>query len=175
MGYELRIPGAHSDVGGGYNDTEPERRHIYSAIKDFVYDQGWYDQSLQTSAFKSTHERQVQADYYRVGLALMVDQAHLHSTTRFPLKLVEPPADPDIQTLHSNLREFAKSEKNIDWNLATNLGTEKARAIRKRFMHQSFSSGAMVPRVVIESAPSPGNEFSSLTEPSVPVREYLAG
>lgn len=176
MGYELRIPGAHSDVGGGYNDTETETRTLGPNVKDFVYEQGWYDASLQTSAILHTHQRRVQAEYHKVGLTLMVEQAHRYCTTQFPSMLLEPPSNPDILALHSTLREFARDEKNTDWNLTERLGAEKARAIRRHFFHQSFTNSiAMAPRLMDAQPSNSWPDSRQRATSQIPVREYFSG
>lgn len=156
MGYELRIPGAHSDVGGGYHPIEKERRQLNFELQDFVYEQGWYSPKSLKDRWTQTHERQVQGEYVKVALALMVDQAHKHSTVQFPPDLLDPPADKDIQTLRETLRAFAKDEKNTDWDVAKQLGTDKAQALRHQWLHMSFRPGtfAYAPRLAASGQPS---------------------
>ncbi len=43
QGQEIRIPGAHSDIGGGYLKQGLERRTWYQGtVRDFLYEGGWY-------------------------------------------------------------------------------------------------------------------------------------
>lgn len=47
IGYELQLPGAHSDIGGGYAELEDEKRYLhlekeYENIKQSVLKEGWY-------------------------------------------------------------------------------------------------------------------------------------
>ncbi|MFD2721317.1 T6SS phospholipase effector Tle1-like catalytic domain-containing protein [Hymenobacter monticola] len=42
-GFELRMPGAHSDIGGGYAEVEKEERKLGDAKeRKWLIDQGWY-------------------------------------------------------------------------------------------------------------------------------------
>lgn len=177
MGFELGIPGAHSDVGGGYkagtDKAEPlEVRHLppLRSVRDhegtttlpgpraFVYALGWYtEQDRQPHAGRPyRHVRQVQGDYYKVGLSLMVDMAERHTTTQYPEKLkAEMRATaPEVAQVQQQLRAFAKDNAFVAWKpaqqswaLGANLGTEQAKAFRRRFLHLSCSDAfAMQPR-----------------------------
>ena len=47
IGFELQLPGAHSDIGGGYGEIENETRFLnleggYDNIKESVVKEGWY-------------------------------------------------------------------------------------------------------------------------------------
>lgn len=47
VGFELELPGVHSDIGGGYAEKENEVRYLhleegYTNIKENVLQQGWY-------------------------------------------------------------------------------------------------------------------------------------
>ena len=41
-GYELTLPGAHSNIGGGYGETEDETRALHPAQVPTLLAQGWY-------------------------------------------------------------------------------------------------------------------------------------
>lgn len=167
MGFELGIPGAHSDVGGGYRagtaKTEPpEVRHLpptqagddhhfnMRGPQAFVYAQGWYGpQDLQANLGKPyQHQRQVQGDYYKVGLSIMVDVAERFTTTVYPpeLKANMQPGVPDVAQVQTILRGFAKEKvfaasggTQANWSLNDQLGIEKAKAFRHAFLHLSLS------------------------------------
>ncbi len=42
IGYELTLPGAHSDIGGGYAETEDETRELHPAEQADLLAKGWY-------------------------------------------------------------------------------------------------------------------------------------
>ncbi|MBU7572958.1 MAG: DUF2235 domain-containing protein [Hydrogenophaga sp.] len=178
MGYELGIPGAHSDVGGGYkagtDKPEPEEVHNLPALRSvhdrdggtttlpgpqaFVYAQGWYSKADHQPAWGQPHRhvRQVQGDYHKVGLSLMVDMAERHTTTQYPdkLKAEMQAQSPEVAQVQQQLRAFAKDNAFVawkpaqqSWGLEANLGTEQAKAFRRRFLHLSCSDAfAMQPR-----------------------------
>ena len=126
---------------------EPEERNLPPKYRDFVYEQGWYIAADQTNSFLGTHHRNVKGEFYKVGLALMLDQVHQYSTTKFPEKILERIEDSDLRLLQSELRAFAKDEKNTHWDLNKQWGEEKARALRHQSMHQSFTGfGTMIAR-----------------------------
>jgi len=156
MGYELRIPGAHADVGGGYHPVEPEKRQLNFELQDFVYAQGWYKPQDLKNRWTQAHEREVRGEYVKVALALMVDQAHKHSTVEFPGKLLKPPTDATVNELRETLRAFAKDEKNTVWDAPKQLGTDKAQALRRQWLHMSFIPGTFVyaPRLAANGQPS---------------------
>lgn len=75
IGYELQLPGVHSDVGGGYSEIENEKRSIHAECKfeeleDFkkmLINQGWYTKKQ----IKSTWETVVgEPDAIRMGIPL---------------------------------------------------------------------------------------------------------
>ena len=177
MGFELGIPGAHSDVGGGYktgtSKVEPEEERHLPALRSvhdrggaftlpgsqaFVYAQGWYSQRDHRPAWGKPHRhvRQVQGDYYKVGLSLMVDMAERHTTTQYPdkLKTDMQAHTPEVAQVQQQLRAFTKDNAFVpckpaqqSWGLEANLGTEQARAFRRRYLHLSFSDRiGMAPR-----------------------------
>lgn len=132
MGFELGMPGSHSDVGGGYKagtaadeppetvDLPPTRQTVDGdgtgqAVRGpqaFVYAQGWYaSEDLRAGALHPyRHQQQVGGDYYKVGLSLMVDVAERCTTTLYPpsLKAHMQARTPDIAAVQAQLRELAR-------------------------------------------------------------------
>jgi len=160
-GYELHIPGAHSDVGGGYKEAEPETRDLtpthtthpakampqtVRGTRDFAYAQGWYAPSDAPDKWwgkSATHSRTVKGDYYRVALSLMVDQAKKHTSTDYPDSLLKPSTYPQIEAVRSALRQFAQSDANTRWVLDEQLGTAVAQAFRHQHLHVSYIEGSL--------------------------------
>ncbi len=75
IGYELQLPGVHSDVGGGYGEIENEKRSVYTEckyeevenFKKMLINQGWYTKKQ----IKSTWETVVgEPDAIRMGIPL---------------------------------------------------------------------------------------------------------
>jgi hypothetical protein len=42
VGYELTLPGVHSDVGGGYGEREDETRELHYGAHGQLIAEGWY-------------------------------------------------------------------------------------------------------------------------------------
>jgi Uncharacterized alpha/beta hydrolase domain (DUF2235) len=152
-GYELTMPGAHSDVGGGYN-ADPEVRDLYAVqeernpmtgkvirtsagTRDFVYDQGWYSAKNVIDGKGLKHSRSVSLEYAKVAHSVMVDKANDY----FKASIFADPAAPShplALKLHTDIRAFAKDEKNRVWSLNDKWGMDKARATRNALFHLSF-------------------------------------
>jgi hypothetical protein len=172
MGFEIAIPGAHSDVGGGYHadvgKPEREERNLPPTRKvatrggestqhgpqAFAYQQGWYQPKDLTSK-PYGHARDVIGDYYKVALSMMVDMAEKHTTADYSkLKMEVDAQEPDVATVQSTLRGLAKAHAftpgkptRLEWGLNTHLGDAKAKDFRRSFLHVSFSDAfGMGPR-----------------------------
>ncbi len=175
IGFELGIPGAHSDVGGGYNcdvgKPETENRYIppnstiiegdgqsvtLPSAQPFVYAQGWYQPSQlhQDARGRWRHIRQISGDYYKVALSIMVDVAEAHTRTQYK-KVDIVSKTPEIAQVQSKLRAFAKANvfglgkpTRMDWALNEQLGDEAAKAFRNKYLHLSFNfeKTGMAPR-----------------------------
>jgi hypothetical protein len=161
MGFELGMPGSHSDVGGGYvcdvNKNETEVRDLAPSewdpdqggakgSQDFVYQQGWYRASDKKAStwHPHRHQRSIHGDYYKVALALMVDMAERSTVSRYSEQLnmiAQTPAIAEIQTaLRQLVQEHAfKPGKptRINWELNAQLGAERAKAFRHAYLHVS--------------------------------------
>jgi Uncharacterized alpha/beta hydrolase domain (DUF2235) len=137
-GYELTMPGAHSDVGGSYLATDTETRSFSDpTLRQFVYDQGWYTAQDAVAQGSPDHRRVVLGEYSRVAHSIMVDKAndHLKSST-YPDPL--PAINADVKVLQTRLRAFAKDDKNTRWDLNQQMSMDRARAIRRTLFHVSF-------------------------------------
>jgi hypothetical protein len=170
MGFELGIPGAHSDVGGGYRSgtskAEPLEVRDLAPTKPvptrggsktvrgpqaFVYAQGWYGpQDLQASTWHPhRHQRQVQGDYYKVSLSLMVDMAEKYTALAYSdrFKALMQAQTPAVKEVQSALRAYAQDKafapggaQQLSWSLDEHLEPEKAKAFRHAYLHLSFST-----------------------------------
>jgi hypothetical protein len=167
MGFEIAIPGSHSDVGGGYHadvgKPEKEVRNLWSTSKvsngdgsettvpgpqAFTYQQGWYQPRDVKKTFLEPvrHERQIAGDYYKVALSLMVDMAEKYTTADYTrVKEVMDAREPGIDRMQSTLRELSKAHAftsgkptRVRWDLNTQLGEAKAKIFRRNFLHVSF-------------------------------------
>ena len=169
MGFELGIPGSHSDVGGGYKSgtEQPEPAEVRSlpptyksngrtglqtvrGPQAFVYAQGWYSpQDQQASNWHPhRHQRQVGGDYHKVGLSIMVDMAELCTTTVYParFKALMSSETADVLQVQNQLRTFAKDQafapgksRQANRGLDELLGLEVAKTFRHAYLHLSFN------------------------------------
>ena len=177
MGCELGIPGAHSDVGGGYSSgtdksEAPEVRDLPATKhtagrggsgtvrgpRDFVYAKGWYGSQDKQQSFwhPDRHQRQVQGDYYKVGLSIMVDMAEKYTVLAYSdrFKALMQAQTPEVAQVQAQLRAYAKSKvfapseaRQLHWSLDKQLGPERAKAFRRLYLHLSISTGVgMGPR-----------------------------
>lgn len=145
MGYELEIPGAHSDVGGGYNTVETEERSLLVGSKEyeFLVRHGWYHpekagevtqvNSRSMSAFYL--KRKVSNEYYIVGLTVMVKKALQYTSIPFTSDLTAPAKDGNIRTLQEKLTKIAKEESATYWWMPDN---NWSREMRHWYFHTSF-------------------------------------
>jgi len=95
VGYELTLPGAHSNVGGGYGEVEDESREMRLDECDHYIKHGWYKPneivhhrenvySPQTGQFLYVKEsavglrRGLRYDYQFIPLGIMADCAQQH-------------------------------------------------------------------------------------------------
>lgn len=138
MGYELRIPGAHSNVGGSYLATEVETHDFSYAMQNFIYDQGWYTPEQRVGPRSLTHERTVLGQYEYIPLILMIEMARKYCTTPFPAKLTTEPEQPPLVFLLNKMRQAMAQEKETTWDLNKRLSEKDARMIRAHFLHISF-------------------------------------
>ena len=175
MGFELGIPGAHSDVGGGYicdfGKQEKEKRSLPPTTstyadraraadvrgpQSFVYEQGWYQATdCPNAKWPWLHERKVTGDYSKVALSLMVDMAEKNTTAQYAAKLEFEAQEPKIAAVQTALRALVKAQAfvpakptRLNWELNKELGDEAAKEFRYNYLHLSLNVGktGMAPR-----------------------------
>jgi hypothetical protein len=166
MGFELGLPGAHSDVGGGYTSDLgkpvkevrilPPTQTINKGHgqtmttpgpQAFVYAQGWYQATdCQNRDWPWLHQRDVTGDYYKVALSLMVDMAEKHTTAQYAAKVEVVAQEPKIAAMQSTLRALLQTDAfvpgkpaRLDWTLNKELGEEAAKAFRHNYLHLSLN------------------------------------
>ena len=131
FGYELQIPGAHSDIGGGYQDDEPEALRWTSDLAKGYYVHlpwwGWYrEDQINTTYYPKTglnneywdhwtHTRYVSNQYHRVALNIMVeitkkyvDADDLTFTSKLPVSTIYS----TVQKLKDTLTAYALAGDN---------------------------------------------------------------
>ena len=165
MGFELGLPGAHSDVGGSYacdfNAPETEERSLpvtqtrdpYSEDRGiapqtrkgpqaFVYKKGWYNPSLRLKG--DLHKRIVTGDYYKVALTVMVKLAKEHTGAKYPDELLAMALQPEVQALQAQVLALVDNyafvpgkPTRMAWSLDENQEPAQAQAFRRQFLHLS--------------------------------------
>ncbi|WP_223648588.1 hypothetical protein [Hymenobacter psoromatis] len=102
VGYELTLPGVHSDLGGGYAELEEETRHLPWDERQQLVALGWYapqqiqeqeqpvfdpetGQYLYTSHEATGVRLGLRPDYQFIPLRVMADQARQHEMNLFEI------------------------------------------------------------------------------------------
>jgi hypothetical protein len=158
VGYEIAIPGAHSDVGGGYVDGATEKRLLDDwhteqfgdgplhklpgpSTRAFAYAQGWYTPGEPDQAGNTDrHSRKVSNEYYKVALTLMVDMASKHGNVEFDPSLLKgsKPKDSDVLGILNTLRPLVADEKPVKQRLEELVCADQAKTMRHKCLHMSF-------------------------------------
>lgn len=147
MGYELRIPGAHSDVGGGYLSPNEQRDlgdiNNYSAShRSFIFSKGWYSPSQQIGS-SVVYRRSVNVQFHKVALAIMLDKARHYARLNIPEGIVQVSGADDvsqtIRNIQGILRQWAKDESHTIWDLDGNQNQQWARWVRNTMIHYSVN------------------------------------
>ena len=151
IGYELEIPGAHSDVGGGYHPTEKESHRIVdAAFKAHIVQKGWYHQNdLPSNRGYQWVHRTVFGQYHKIALAVMVDAANHYGAkikTDILKVFTNKPDGKDVLEIQTKLREFAKKDSNTRWSIDAYKQHENptyAPWFRRNFLHLSAEAGSI--------------------------------
>lgn len=151
IGYELQIPGAHSDVGGGYGEVENETRFLnleadYDNVKESVLKEGWYlpDQIVTPkgshTVYRATRNK-IPNNYQYIPLAIMIELAEKYGL-QFDKSLMEKGKKEtyiipeDLEYAKKSLMQYAlendaaKSEK-------ITIRPEYLHTIRNKYLHRS--------------------------------------
>ena len=145
MGYEFEIPGAHSDVGGGYRSIETEERTLLvgSQEYEFLARHGWYHpekagevtQSNSRSMSVFHLKRKVSNEYYIVPLTIMVKKTLQYAQIPFTSNLTAPAKDRNIRSLQEKLSKIALDESATYWWMPDD---NWSREMRHWYFHTSF-------------------------------------
>jgi hypothetical protein len=158
VGYELSLPGVHSDIGGGYAEFENENRNLskepsYKNIKAELLEQGWYTKEqlhqVETNEGDGTDHfefdlygirKSIPLSYQFIPLAIMVTLAEKHDL-KFKRK------DIDTKGLDYNVPDDLVEAKESLLNYAiandgahskgVTIRAEKLHPIRNKYLHRS--------------------------------------
>ena len=140
-GYELTLPGAHSNIGGGYGEVEDESREMRLDERDHHIKHGWYTadetpiqrenvyspqtgQKLYERQFVIGNRKGLRYDYQFIPLGIMADCAQQHGAmTLAPLttrgrfgKYTLPPGHPLLpvqSAIRDQVQEHGASGRHV--------------------------------------------------------------
>jgi hypothetical protein len=152
VGFELELPGVHSDIGGGYAEKENEKRYLhleegYTNIKETVLQQGWYvpkqiveEKGHQTVLWAT--RKGIPNSYQFIPLAIMVKLAEKHGL-KFNKKEFEAGkklygVPEDLQDAKESLIAYAESNDGAV-SKKVNVREEYLNPIRNKYLHRSTS------------------------------------
>ena len=182
-GQEVFLPGAHSDIGGGYVDNDRESKDLKEGeatpdIANFLVHGGWF--TAREANYMAYGRVEIEGRTRKVGRRVWLQRSGISNRyTYIPLHLMadfaskqglnvalkkefKPP--PDLTALHREL------QASVDSGAASHIGDwathdDAARVLRRRYLHISFSGEiGMGVRVI----PNRGGRF-------VPEREIFHG
>ena len=162
IGVELVLPGAHSDIGGGYGEADDEPREMLLDELRRLVTEGWYapaddEFGAPLAGYNPTVRRVRRAlpnDYQYVPLALMLELAHGNgmkfqdfTEDKFKAYTVSVPLRAVYQQLRAQVTAHAggTAERTLvalppaDWAW-----------LRRYYLHRSHHGIAMAPRLVGE-------------------------
>ncbi|WDF65473.1 phospholipase effector Tle1 domain-containing protein [Flavobacterium sp. KACC 22763] len=155
IGYELSIPGVHSDIGGGYAEIEKEIRKLhlekgFDNIKETLIKEGWYEkeQIVTTTTSKkgvsfTTHmaTRRIPLSYQFIPLSIMVklaenykmmfDNSLMQKGKKETYKVPE-----DLEEAKNLLLNYAITNDGAHSKTVT-FKNEKLHFIRNKYLHRS--------------------------------------
>lgn len=152
VGFELELPGVHSDIGGGYAEKENEVRYLhleegYTNIKENVLQQGWYlpkqiieEKGHQTVLWAT--RKGIPNSYQFIPLAIMVTLAEKYGL-KFNKKEFESgdklyTVPDDLQEAKKSLVAYAEQNDGAHSKKVT-IREEYLKPIRNKYLHRSAS------------------------------------
>ncbi|WP_394772869.1 phospholipase effector Tle1 domain-containing protein [Flavobacterium sp.] len=155
IGYELSLPGVHSDIGGGYAEIENEKRKLhlengYPNIKETLIKEGWYqrEQIVTTTTKQDEYSytkhigtRKISLSYQFIPLAIMVKLAENYKMI-FDNSLMQKgkketyKVPDDLEEAKNSLLDYAITNDGAH-SKAVTLENEKLHSIRNKYLHRS--------------------------------------
>lgn len=154
VGYELSLPGVHSDIGGGYAEIEKEIRKLhlekdYKNIKETLIKEGWYDEKQIVSTTKTIAKhssttnigtRMIPLSYQFIPLAIMVKLSEKYKL-KFEKKEIESKGfkynvPDDLVDTKELLLNYAIENDGAHSKVVT-LKAETLHFVRNKYLHRS--------------------------------------
>lgn len=152
VGFEFQIPGAHSDVGGGYQEYEhlEERpiRPYYNKKKDDWIDEGWYtEKQIITSKLGYTGIRKLKNSYQFVSLTIMMYFAKKNGVKFKSFDDGEEYKDfkviPELENAKNKLLNLAIEKEGAGFVTAKLTNIHELKQIRNRYLHISANDNSL--------------------------------
>lgn len=156
IGYEVELPGAHSDIGGGYEGEEEEERLVETALerqgviagaRRAIVEEGWY-----TEGQLSERQQPMGNAYYTMVTRLYGTRTVYGSYQYIPMNIMKQLAEkngmqfndmgkryevpPDMQQVKKQLEQQAVSGDGAHKKVIS-LPPEQLRPLRNRYLHRS--------------------------------------
>jgi len=136
-GYELQLPGVHSDIGGGYGEVEEEDRLGTPQEWQQLIAQGWY-RNEQVNFLLGRGSRRLTYHYQLIALTIMRKLATKYSmllTARVPREvLLTVPTD--LLQAHNELVAYAEAHDGAHRKQVV-LRQPLLKQVRNRYLHRS--------------------------------------
>jgi len=147
IGFELQLPGAHSDIGGGYGEIENEKRFLnledkYDNIKESVLKEGWYlqNQIIQQRDVLRATRNGIPNNYQYIPLAIMMQLAEkyglLFSKSLTDTKGLDYSIPNDLVEAKNSLMKYALENDGAISKKIT-IHNEYLHPIRNKYLHRS--------------------------------------
>lgn len=162
VGYEVELPGAHSDIGGGYEGEEEEERLIETALdrqgviagaRQAIIAEGWYTNNqlyerqqpmgnaYYTMVTRLYGERTVNGGYQYIPMNIMKQLAEKNGMQFNDMgKRFEVP--PDMQQVKSQLVQKAVSGDSAAKKIMI-LPAEQLKPLRNKYLHRSANPSSL--------------------------------
>jgi hypothetical protein len=155
-GRQVYLPGAHTDVGGGYVDGAPEIERLVRGpesrdIAAFLLERGWYRNegkskqlvhSTSGTGSVSVNRASISQNYSFIPLHIMADFLTDHGVSFLPE--LKGKYDPRHVPALEAIEKYARSEGNSkpsDWEDAKDEKLkEELKQLRNEYLHTSFST-----------------------------------
>lgn len=157
VGYELELPGAHSDIGGGYEEKEHiEKRYINrdgSPTKKQWIEQGWYresqiiGQSGKNDPINFDGTRKLTNSYQFVPLSIMMELAKKYGvsflTFDSEVGFKKFKVIPELENIKNALQEYALANDGAIKKTVRLQPFNQLKFLRNNYLHISANKGAV--------------------------------
>lgn len=157
VGYELELPGAHSDIGGGYEETEHiEKRYINksgSPTKAQWIEQGWYreeqiiGQSGKNDPINFDGIRKLKNSYQFIPLSIMMELAKKYSVlflafdSQVGFKKFK--VIPELENIKDALQDYALANDGAVKKTVKLQPVNQLKFLRNKYLHISANKSAV--------------------------------